>query len=263
VYTDIDGTLVGRDGSLFHDAEGKWTMLAARGLEACSRAGVEVVLKSGRRRESVRVMSRAIGARSFIYEVGCGICLDGEDQFLTGELLPTDERNIAEQISDSGALDLLFSSFDGALEFHSPWHVDRDISHLLRGSVDAAAADSLLAENGHGNLRLVDNGMVTAPSGERVHAYHLMPREGSKVRAVARHMQARGYAASECIAVGDSREDLEVAEVVGRFFLVANAVEHDPEIVAAIRGRDNVTVCEGAHGEGFYEAVVRSLAERD
>ena len=36
-------------------------------------------------------------------------------------------------------------------------------------------------------------------------------------------MRARGYAREECIAIGDSREDLEVAEVVGRFFLVANA----------------------------------------
>ena len=35
-------------------------------------------------------------------------------------------------------------------------------------------------------------------------------------------MRARGYAPGECIAVGDSREDLGVAEVVGRFFLVAN-----------------------------------------
>jgi hydroxymethylpyrimidine pyrophosphatase-like HAD family hydrolase len=89
-----------------------------------------------------------------------------------------------------------------------------------------------------------------------------MPREGSKVRAVARHMQARGYSASECIAIGDSREDLEVAEVVGQFFLVANAVEDDAGIVAAASRRPNVTVCEDAHGDGFYEAVVRSLAER-
>ena len=30
------------------------------------------------------------------------------------------------------------------------------------------------------------------------------------------------------IAIGDSRGDLEVADVVGRFFLVANALEQDP-----------------------------------
>ena len=36
-------------------------------------------------------------------------------------------------------------------------------------------------------------------------------------------MRARGYAREECMAVGDSVEDMGVAEHVGRFFLVANA----------------------------------------
>ena len=49
--------------------------------------------------------------------------------------------------------------------------------------------------------------------------------------------------------------------LVGRFFLVANAVEKDPEIRDAIAGRPNVEVTEGRNGDGFYEAVVRSLAE--
>jgi hydroxymethylpyrimidine pyrophosphatase-like HAD family hydrolase len=262
VYTDIDGTLVGRDGSMFHGVDQRFSLLVPRALEACSRARVEVVLKSGRRREGVRVAARLIGATSFIYEVGCGLVIDGEaEEFLTGDLQPRDGMNIFQLIEESGAVDLLFEHYEGRLEHHAPWHLKRDISHLMRGDVDAAEADRLLAEHGHGNLRLVDNGVISAPDGRRVHAYHLMPREGSKLRAVARHMQIRGYAREETIAVGDSREDLEVAEVVGRFFLVANAVEHDPEIVSAIGGRPNVTVCEGGHGEGFYEAVVRSLAE--
>ena len=32
-------------------------------------------------------------------------------------------------------------------------------------------------------------------------------------------MQARRYARADCVAVGDSREDLDVAGAVGRFFL--------------------------------------------
>ena len=43
VYTDLDGTLLGRGASLFRDAEGNFSMLPARALEACHRAGVEVV----------------------------------------------------------------------------------------------------------------------------------------------------------------------------------------------------------------------------
>jgi hydroxymethylpyrimidine pyrophosphatase-like HAD family hydrolase len=67
-------------------------------------------------------------------------------------------------------------------------------------------------------------------------------------------MKARGYTPEDCIAVGDSREDAEVAAVVGRFFLVANAED-------GISG-PNITRTEAANGAGFYEAVIRTLAER-
>jgi phosphoserine phosphatase len=75
-------------------------------------------------------------------------------------------------------------------------------------------------------------------------------------------MQARGYRPEDCIAVGDSREDLEAAGVVGTFWLVANAVERDPTLREAIGGRDNVRIAAESHGAGVYEAVVTTLAER-
>jgi hydroxymethylpyrimidine pyrophosphatase-like HAD family hydrolase len=73
---------------------------------------------------------------------------------------------------------------------------------------------------------------------------------------VAAHMRARGYAREECVGVGDSAEDLDVAEVVGRLFLVANAVAGDTSRFS------NVERTEAAMSEGFYEAVIRALAER-
>ncbi len=48
---------------------------------------------------------------------------------------------------------------------------------------------------------------------------------------------------------------------MGRFFLVRNALEKDPDLGAVIAERANVEVTEERNGEGFYEAVVRSLAE--
>ena len=73
-------------------------------------------------------------------------------------------------------------------------------------------------------------------------------------------MQARGYAPEECIAIGDSVEDLAVAEVVGRFFVPANGPERDPGLREAIGRYSNVTVTEGAMGDGVYEAIVSTLA---
>ena len=41
----------------------------------------------------------------------------------------------------------------------------------------------------------------------------------------------------------------------------ANAAERDPSVRDAVAGAPNVEITEGRNGEGFYEAVVRSLAE--
>ena len=253
VYTDLDGTLLGRGASLFRDAEGNFTLLPARALEACHRAGVEVVLKSGRRKAQVMEDARLLGQTSYIYEVGCGIHIDGEDAFL-GELKPREDATVWQQIEDSGAPRLLLERYAGRLEPHAPWHTGRQFSHLLRGLVDVDEANALLPDN----LRLVDNGDIS-PKETLLglegppHAYHLIPRGASKAAAVAAHMRARGYAREECMAIGDSIEDMGAAEHVGRFFLVANA-----KVAAA---GDNVEVTDGANGEGFYEAVVRTLAE--
>src|SRR3954454_6577377 len=219
VYTDLDGTLLGRGASLFRDGEGNFTLLPARALEACDRAGVEVVIKSGRRKAQVMEDARLIGQTSYIYEVGSGLVIDGEEWFLTGDIQPRDGKTVHQLIEEAGAPALLLEGYAGRLEPHAPWHLDRHVSHLFRGLVDTAEADDLLAREGHGNLRLMDNGTIARSETElefdgQPHAYHLVPAEASKAAPVARPMQARGYAPADCIAVGDSREDLDVASRV-------------------------------------------------
>jgi hydroxymethylpyrimidine pyrophosphatase-like HAD family hydrolase len=263
VYTDLDGTLLGRYGSLFRDSEGEFSMLQARMLEACHRAGVEVVIKSGRREGSVMEDAKLIGSRSYIYEVGCAVVIDGEKTVLVGDAETEPGKTLAETMVDRGIADQLFEHFSGRLEWHSPWHRQRDLSLLFKGKVDVDEANRLLAEHGQTGLRLIDNGAIFAPMegiDGPAHAYHLLPEAASKANAVAFHMRARGYAPEECIAIGDSVEDLAVADVVGRFFVPANGPERDPALREAIAGRANVTVTEGRMGDGVYEAVVSTLA---
>jgi len=248
VYTDLDGTLLGAGASLFRDGAGDFTMLPARALEACHRAGVEVVLMSGRRKAQVMEDARLIGQRSYVYEVGSGVVLDGEEHLLTGPFGPREGRTPHERIADSGAPRLLLDTYGPALQHHEPWHLDRFVSHLFRGGVDVAEANALLDWEGHDELRLIDNG--ASDSGRRV--YHLIPARASKANAVRLHLRARGYRPAECIAVGDSAEDMGVAPLVGRFFLVANSSD------APVAGVERT---EHSHGDGFYEAVVRSLTE--
>jgi hypothetical protein len=212
--------------------------------------------------------SRLLGHSSYIFELGCGVVIDGELEWLTDVVVPSEEKgSIYDQIEASGAPERLLSHFSGSLEYHTPWSLGRDVSHLFRGLVDLDEAEAVLVDAGIDWLRLVDNGVVREhaeqmPGLPLVRAYHLIPSAASKARAVAHHMQARGYAPDECIAVGDSREDMDAAEVVGAFWLVGNALERDPELADVAGRRVCVRVADEPYGAGVYEAVVTTLAER-
>jgi phosphoglycolate phosphatase len=268
LYVDLDGTLLGPDASLLSGAGGGFSLLGARALEACARAGIEVVIFSGRKQSSVFEAARLIGSSAFIFELGCGIVLDGELEWLTDGLVPSTEAgSIFDQIELSGAPLMLLERSAGQLEYHTPWAINRDVSHLFRGNVDLAEANAFLSEGGFEWLRLVDNGVVRAANEQMrglpvIHAYHLIPAGASKPRGIARHMQARGYTREDCIAVGDSREDMDADSVVDRFWLVANALERDLTLEAEASGRERVQLASESYGAGVYEAVVTTLAER-
>lgn len=261
VYTDLDGTLLGAGASLFTDEEGNFSMAQARALEVCSRAGVEVVIMSGRRQVQVHEDARIIGQTSFIFEAGSAYSIDQEITLMTGDFEHEDGKTVVQQIEERGVPELLIGSFPGKLEFHEPWHLNREMSHLFRGEVDPAEANALLEQHGHGDLRLLDNGAIhrRMEGIEQAHCYHLVPKGVSKARAVAAHARARGYVPEETIAVGDSLEDLEVAPAVGKFFVVANGPEKDPGVRSAMSRYPNAAVTEARNGDGFYEAVVTSL----
>lgn len=245
-YLDLDGTLLGRGASILRDGGGGFSLLGVRALEACARADVDVCFFSGRRRDSLFWDARMLGVGSYVFEAGAGVVVDGETHWLT------DER--FEGIARSGAPALLLERFD--LEYHDPWHEGREVSHLLRGTAEAAEADALLEAEGLGHLRLIDNGGISRPG---MRAYHLVPRDVSKARGVAVHQRIRGHDRGSCIAVGDSREDMAAAEVVSAFWLVANGPARDPSLGKAA---PNVRVAAEGHGAGVYEAVVTELAER-
>jgi phosphoglycolate phosphatase len=271
LYLDLDGTLLGRGASLLHDGDGEISIDGVRAVHACMRAGVEVVLMSGRRRAQLAEDARLLGQDSYIFEAGACVVLEGEEHWLTGDRwnigqLPG-ELTIAEQIERSGAPELLLDRYPSRLEYHEPWHLEREVSHLFRGLVNAFEVDRLLVEHGHEDLRLVDNGVVNRRSPAladlpHVRGYHLVPASASKAGGVAFHRRARGYSREQTFAVGDSREDLACAAHVDVFWLVANAVQRDPSMREAIAAYENVRVAEAGHGAGVYEAVVTTLMDR-
>src|SRR3954470_11956407 len=123
VYTDLDGTLLGRGASLFRDGDGRFSLLGARAIEACFRAEVEVVPVSGRTRQMLHEDCRLLGLSSYVYELGGGIWIDREDTSLAG-------HGAYERIERSGAPERLLERFRGRLEYHEPWHEGRSVTHL-------------------------------------------------------------------------------------------------------------------------------------
>ncbi len=258
LYVDLDGTLLGRGASLFHDGAGAFTLAGARVVERCHDAGVELVIYSGRREAQVMEDARLLGCRAYVFEAGAAVVDGGERRWLTHPFLPG-TATVWEQVAATGAPDRLLERFAGDLEPHAPWHLGRQVSHLFRGRVDEGEANALVAPDG---LRLVDNGAVVEHADRGWRAYHLVPAGVSKGRAVAEHAVARAYAREECIAVGDSREDLTAAEAVGTFWFVANALAQDAALRALVGGRRDVRVAAAGHGEGVLEAIETELDER-
>ncbi len=260
VYTDLDGTMVGRFGSFFADGSGTPTVVPAQTLVALHEARITLVLVSGRTREQLGEAAAITGADGFVGELGAVLGWDHGRQVevLRGEM-PDDLDGTPYDVACDAALpERLFARFPGRLEWHSPWHVGHVADLMLRGNVDVNEAQAWLGESGFGWLALHDNGVLpgrTLPdTTDPVHVYHLLPGGIDKGFGVARDLARRGLRRADAVAIGDSRSDLAMAGHVGRFFLVANGAAA-PATLAAAAAYDNVTITEQGFSLGWAEAI--------
>ncbi len=248
VYSDLDGTMVGPRGCFFRAADRSVTLEPARALAEFLDAAGTLVLVSGRTRAQLQEAALIFGADGFIAELGAIVA---RDLGRTVDLLPVDGPPATDALVAN-----LLHDWAGQIEYHSPWHVGHEIDVMLRGRVDQIEVQTWLTQHGFPHLELRDNGVlpISRPTGLNVeppiHVYHLVPSSVSKGAAVAYDLDRRGLTPADAIAIGDSTSDLTMAPHVGRFFLVANGVEHvGPDLPP------NVTVTGGELGRGWAEAV--------
>jgi len=260
LFSDVDGTLVGRDGSLLADLDGRPTLAAAQALVAAHRAGLEVVLVSGRTAEQLRETGRLLGTRDAVAELGTVLVRGRQVELVWGSAPRELGACPAEALERSGAVAALLEGFAGRIEPHTPWHLGRKGTFLLRGQVDPAAADRLLAGRGLDWARLLDNGRLRGAYPHLgpgpTHAYHLLPAGVSKAGTAAAYLAGRGLDATSAAAIGDSPADLELATVAGAMFLVANGAWS-----AATAPATPVILTPSPAGQGWAEAV-SALLER-
>lgn len=262
LYSDLDGTMVGPHGNFFAAEDRTPTLAPARALLELHRAGVALVLVSGRTRAQLVEAGLIFGADGFVAELGAlvGWDLGRSVQVLAGRMPAAHAGQLPIDVMRAGGLpEALFERWPGRLEWHAPWHTGHEADAMLRGQVDVAEVDAWLSAAGWDWLRLRDNGVL--PGGS-THIYHLMPAGLSKGAAVAWDLERRGLTAADAVAVGDSASDLRMAGAVGRMWVVANgaAAPHMPPLIAAARaaGQD-VRVSAGPVGAGWAEAVLDSL----
>jgi hydroxymethylpyrimidine pyrophosphatase-like HAD family hydrolase len=269
VYTDLDGTMVGPRGSFWHAADGGTTAEPAAALLELHRAGIPLVLVSGRTHLQLMEAARIFAADGTIAELGSLVSWNGgrETHLLPGELPHAHAgRAPMDVMAELGVVEALFARHPRRLEWHAPWHTDHSADALLRGLVDPAVVDAELAELGAGWLTLLDNGaipvsrrMTLAPEALPPRVYHLMPRGISKGRAITWDLRRRGIDPADAVAIGDSVSDLEMARAVGQLWITANgaATEGMAARLAALPG---VAVTDRPMGDGWAQAVRRALS---
>jgi len=271
VYTDLDGTMVGPGGSFFHDGDGGLTLEPARALLGLHRAGVALVLVSGRTRPQLVEAARIFAADGFVGELGGVLGWDrGRGSAVLRGAMPEAYagRTPMDVMEQLGVVEALLQRWPGRLEWHSPWHAGHEADAMLRGLVDVDEVERWLVERGWGWLRMSDNGVLPAvrstgldPEAVPAHVYHLMPDGLGKGRGVAADLARRGLDRSAAVAVGDSASDLSMAPYVREMWLVGNGAR-EPHMAALAAAHRNVRVAAGDVGLGWVEAVAAAL-EKD
>ena len=272
LYTDIDGTLVAKGGSVLADAEGAPSAEAAGAIVALNRAGLAVVPVSGRGRLQSRELTQLLGWDAYIAEAGGitvhGTGLDAEARIDCGQWppeLPPAGVTPWDLIVEAGAFEALQAAFPGRIEQYAPWQIHREVSLLLRGCLDVAAGQAVL-DSLDLPLDLVDNGMLRSYGTLTCrdmppHAYHVVPRGVSKSRAIELDLAWRGLTRNEAAAIGDSATDLDMADAVRVMVLVANAFGSNGVTEGLVRTpRDNVWRVSSNRSEGWAEFARAWLA---
>jgi phosphoserine phosphatase len=270
LYTDLDGTLLGRGGSILTDLDGEPDLTAAEAVAALNGAGLPVVIVSARTACMLKEIARMLAWQDYLAEMGT-VRVYGRGADVVYDLGEWDDELTAggarayDVIEKSGVVAELMEAFPGGLEYHSPHHADREVTHLLRGRVDDAAAQSVLDASPL-PLTWLDNGVVNPPKtgldmAGRVHAYHVMPRGVDKASAISADLSRRGLTREQAVMIGDSQADLDVREAVGLTVLVANALR-SVSVREEAASAEDVVVTEGAAGLGWAELAHAWIAAR-
>ena len=260
IYTDLDGTLFNDQGCIIKDCEGNFYFEVVKLFESIAKKNWDIVLVSGRNKLQLRYNSMLVGVKNYITELGSELVHNlGEKVYVT-----FDNEKYNYEITKCGKdlvniIRILKEAFPNKIDSDLDWSIDRTFNALFFGDVDLEKANRILKDAGYEGLVLVDNGFSKLVKlnldVEHLRIYNLMPMGVDKSSAIKLDKKLRNFKDENCIALGDSIEDLKMAPVVKYFFLMRDAIEGDGDILNSLCNFDNVFVTEHRMNRGWAEVM--------
>jgi HAD superfamily hydrolase (TIGR01484 family) len=260
IYTDCDGTLLNDRGSIINDGNGQYFFGAIQGLELLSTKGIDVVMISGRNRYQLRYNAQMLNLHNYIAELGAEVVYDRGR-----EICPTyDKKNYRHDFASLGedffnVVELMKKSFPLKLDCKPEWNKNRNTNILFLGEIDTKEANRILAQNGFDDSMIINNGPTSLYISEfpdsKTYFYNLMPKGVDKSKGVRLDKKIRGFKKENCLALGDSAEDLKMAAEVKYFFLMNNDINEEEHILEALPNYDNIFVTDKKMNRGWEEVI--------
>jgi HAD superfamily hydrolase (TIGR01484 family) len=260
IYTDLDGTLLNDRGCLIKDVNGRFFMDCIKLLEKAQILGWDIVLVSGRNRLQLKYNAQLLGVSNYISELGCELVHNlGEKVFVT-----FDSSKFKYDVTRGGKdllniIKIFKANFPGKIDSKIEWSNERAYNALFLGNIDIVRANRLLDANGYEGLSLADNGfsklMKLDLDTEHLRIYNLVPKGVDKSSAIRLDKKIRNLKKNNCIALGDSSEDLKMAKEVYAFFLMKDTIERDSDILESLKNYDNVFVTGQSMNRGWAEVM--------
>ena len=263
IYTDCDGTLFNDKGSIINDAEGRYFFGAVRCLELLYQHNIDLVMISGRNRYQLKYNAQMLNLNNYIAELGAEVVHNrGREVFQT-----YDKKNFRHDFTSLGedfdnVVKLIKSSFPSKIDCRPEWNKNRNTNILFLGEIDVEKANKILDENGFGDSMIMNNGPTSLYAAEfpdcKTYFYNLMPKGVDKSKGVRKDREIRKFKKENCLALGDSAEDLKMADEVKFFFLMNNDIHEEDHVLEALPNYDNVFITEKKMNRG-WEEVIRYL----
>ena len=260
VYTDLDGTILNNKGCLIMDDDGNYYLEALEQLENLVSKNIDVVLVSGRNRMQLKYNAQMMNLKNYIAEIGSEVVYDlGREVNMTynKSILKYDFASLGPDLE--AVVSLLKEEFPMQIDYKAEWNRYRFTNVLFLGHVDLVKANRLLEENGYGDYLLINNGPTalypTNLNVDKVYFYNLMPKGIDKSSGLKLDKKIRHFSIKNCIALGDSIEDLKMAGEVYYFFLMNNNLEEEKDILEILPDYKNVYISEKKMNRGWSEII--------